>query len=173
MALDATNVRAGTTGAVYVAPEGSTLPTDASTALDAAFLDTGYISEDGVTESQDSSTSDIKAWQNAAVVRKIQDSHDLTYQFTMIETNDVSLETYYGPLNGTTVEIKGEELPHQAFVLSVIDGDHTLRAVIPDGQVTERGEVVYQNGDVTGRPVTVTCYPDVSGVKAYVYRAEA
>ena len=87
MALDATQVRVGVTGAVYVAPTGTTLPTDATTSLAVAFDDVGYISEDGVTETQDTDTNDIVAWQNGAVVRKIQTSHDLTYSFAMLETS--------------------------------------------------------------------------------------
>ena len=46
------NVAAGkprVNGAIFVAPVGSTLPTDASTVLDAAFINLGFISDDGVT----------------------------------------------------------------------------------------------------------------------------
>jgi len=181
MALDATKVRAGVTGAVYVAPDDTTLPTDATTALPAAHEDVGFIHEDGVTETQDTDSNDIRAWQNGAIVRKIQTSHDLMYSFTMIETSEVTLREYYGnwtagaagpPETDDTVKIDGKELPHRVWVLSVIDGDHNLRVVIPDGQITERGDITYANGDAVGREVTITCYPDAEEVKAYIYMAE-
>ena len=47
-------------GAVFTAITGSTLPTDATTALDAAFKSLGYCSEDGVTNSSGISTENIK-----------------------------------------------------------------------------------------------------------------
>jgi hypothetical protein len=178
---DATQVRVGVTGAVYVAPITTVTPTNATTALTVAHEDVGYIGEDGVTETQDADTNDIIAWQNGAKVRKVQTSHDLMYAFTMIETSEVTLREYYGnfevgaagpPVTDDTVVIDGAELPHRVWVLSVLDGDHVLRVVIPDGQITERGAITYANGDAVGREVTITCYPDDSGNKAYVYLAE-
>jgi hypothetical protein len=165
----ASNVLVGVTGGAYVAPEGTTLPTDTTTALNAAFDEVGYISEDGVSQSISEDITDLKAWQNGDVVRKIQTSHDLTYAFTMIETSDVTLDTYYGNYAAGAVEITGEQLPHKSWVLAVEDGDDDIRIVIPDGQITERGDIVYQNGDAVGYPVTITCFPDDSGNKAYLY----
>lgn len=178
MALDATKVRVGVTGAVYVGPSDTAPPEDATTVLDVALLDVGYISEDGVTETQDTDSEDIVAWQNGATVRKVQTSHDLMYSFTMIETSEVTLTEFYGnftaadagpPITDDTVKIDGAELPHRVWVLSVLDGDEVLRVAIPDGQITERGEITYANGEAVGREVTITCFPDSSGVKAYVY----
>lgn len=181
MALDATKVRVAVTGAVYVAPTGTALPTNAGTALSADYKDVGYVHEDGVTETQDTDSEDIMAWQNGAKVRKVQTSHDLTYQFTMIETNEISLKEFYGNFtpqvggaspSDAKVEIKGDELPRRVWVLSVLDGDHSWRIVIPDGQITERGDITYANDEAIGREVTVTCYP-VNGVKATIYMDDA
>lgn len=165
----AANVRVGVTGGVYTAPEGTAIPTDPVSELDAAFDETGYISDAGVTQSIGEDITDLKAWQNGDVVRKIQTSHDLTYAFTMIETSEVTLKAYYGNYAAGVVEINGVQLPHGPWVLSVIDGDAEIRVVIPDGQVTERGDISYVNGDAIGYPITITCFPDEDGNKAYMY----
>ena len=54
MANDATKVSVGkpaVDGAVFSAPIGTALPTSTSAALNAAFANLGYVSEDGVTNS--------------------------------------------------------------------------------------------------------------------------
>jgi len=170
MALDADNVRVAISGGVFTAPTGTALPTTADATLNVAFTDLGYVSEDGIVESQEADVTDIVAWQNGDVVRKVQTSHDLTYELTLIETKDAVLETYYGALSSGVVEVTGDQLGRQSWVIDVIDGDHDIRVVIPEGQVTERGEVTYANGEAISYQVTITAYPDVTGVKAYIYR---
>lgn len=165
----AANVMVGVTGAVHVAPEGTAIPTDTTTALNAAFDDVGYISDAGVTQSIGETITNLKAWQNGDVVRKIQTEHDVTYQFTMIETSDVTLNEYYGNYAAGAFQITGDQLPRRRWVLEVVDGDDDLRIVIPEGQITERGDIVYQNGDAVGYQVTISCFPDDDGVKAYGY----
>ncbi len=169
MALDATNVLVGVTGKVLFAPTGTALPVTSVATPHASFADVGYISDDGVAQAINDETTEIKAWQNSDVVRKVQTGHDVTYSFTMIESNAVSLEAYYGNYTAGVIEITGEQLPHQSMILDVIDGDDEIRVVIPDGQITERGDVVYANGDPIGYEVTVTAFPDEDGVKAYLY----
>jgi len=167
--VTASNVAVGVTGDVSVAPTGTTLPTNSQVALNAAFEAVGYISEDGVTQSISEDITDLKAWQNGDVVRKIQTAHDLTFAFTMIETSDTTLATYYGNYAAGAVEIDGTQLAHKSWVIDVVDGDDDIRVVIPDGQITERGDIVYQNGDAIGYPVTITAFPDGSSNKAYMY----
>ena len=48
-------------GALYWAPLGTPLPTDATTALDNAFINLGYVTEDGLTSSTAEEGDDIKA----------------------------------------------------------------------------------------------------------------
>lgn len=166
----AANVRVGVTGGVFGAPLGTALETDALSALDAAFDDLGYISDDGITQAIGTDQTEIKAWQNGDVVRKIQTSHDLTYQFAMLEESDATLIAYYGNSADGVVEVRGEQGVRQSWVIEVEDGDNVLRIVIPDGQVTEREDVVFLNEEAISYGVTITCYPDADGVKAYQYR---
>jgi len=176
MSTNAANALVGVTGAAYSAPAGTTLPTDNTTALAAAFVDLGYISDAGVIEKQATSTTQIKAWQNGDTVREVQTDHTLTYQFAMIETKVDSLKAFYGDdkvTTGTgsnwTAEISGEQGNRGEWVFEVIDGTHTIRIVVPDGQVTAKGDVVYKSDTVLTYDVTITCYPDASGNKAYIY----
>lgn len=173
MAPTAANVQVATTGGAYHAPDGTTIPTDADSNLEAAFLanEVGYISEDGITQTIDEDAQQIRAWQNGDTVRTVQTSHDLTYAFTMIETNDAVLAAYYGADNVAdgVVEVKAGQTDRGPWVFEVLDGDTHLRIVVPDGQVTERGDVEFVNGNAISYPVTITCYPDATGVKAYQY----
>lgn len=179
MANTAANVLVGfplTTGGVLAGPLGTTLPTDATTAPDPGFIAAGYISEDGVTQTIDSDTEDIVAW-GGDIVRVINTTHALSYQFSFLETNEAVLSEVYGEANVTgsgadlSVAINSTPLPHRSYLLEVLDGDRRVRIVIPDGQITERGEVVYVHTDAVKYEVTVTAYPDATGNKAYIYTA--
>jgi len=173
--LTAANVRIAITGGVYNAAVGTTLPTLATTALDAAFTarELGYLSDAGIVQSIATSTTNITAWQNADVVRKVQTEQDVTYKFDLLETSALTLETYYGNYTGTTAQgvsqITGALMPHFSWIFHVIDGDARIRLVLPDAQVTDRGDTSMVNGAALVYPLTLTAYPDTSGVKAYAY----
>ena len=65
MSADAQNVSTSKPkvgGAIARAPLGTALPTDATTALNTAFKQLGYISEDGITNGNSPETDVIKAW---------------------------------------------------------------------------------------------------------------
>ena len=71
MALNADNVRVGTTGRIYVAPKGTTAPTDLVSAWAAGWVDLGYMSEDGCEMAIATSVDDIKAWQSLSPIRRV------------------------------------------------------------------------------------------------------
>ena len=96
MALDSDNVRVAVTGAVYVAPTGTTAPTASGSSLDAAFIDLGYVSSDGITEGIDKSTTQIRSWQDGSLVREIVSEGTYSLDMTFIETKEAVLELYYG-----------------------------------------------------------------------------
>lgn len=178
------NVVAGkplATGGILSGPLGTPLPTDASTAPDAAIAGVGYISDDGVSESMNRETDKIKAW-GGDVVKIVQSEHSVTYQYTMIEAAraEVNREVYGEPNVTATVattthgnllaiKVTAEQLPHRVRVMEIKDGDARVRIVLPDSQITEVGDVTYQDAAIIAYPVTVEAFPDASGVKAYKY----
>ena len=173
MALTRANVRVAVTGGVYRGVSGTTVPTTVDGVLHVALKDQGYVGEDGITQSIDKDTTDITAWQGSDIVREVQTSHKLTYQLKLIEVNPETLKTVYGNHTTGTTLITGATLPASAWVFNVVDGENLIRLVIPDGQVHEIGDVVYAAGEEVGHEITITCYPDASGVKAYLYNGTA
>lgn len=170
MTLDATEVRVAITGEVYKAPLGSTAPTDATTALAAAFVGLGYVSEDGITESWDDSVDNIVAWQNATTVRSATTESTLTIACMLIQTNAAVLEAFHRGSQVTEpvaseyqIDVKPITADPSAWVLDVVDGAKLIRIYVGNGEITERGEVVYANGQPIGYPITITAYPDANG----------
>jgi hypothetical protein len=168
MALDSDNVRVGTTGAVYVAPFATTGPTDSDGTLDAAFIDLGYCSPDGVKETTDKTTSQIRAWQNGALVREVVSEGTFSVDTTFIETNVAVLELYYGVTNdaGKFLIDPRKTGGRQAFVIDVIDGTSIERTYIPAGEITSVGERTQASGDAVMYAVTITAYADATSIVA-------
>jgi hypothetical protein len=160
------------TGGVRVAVDGTALPITAAASLAAAWHDLGYVGENGVTQSIGTDTNKIRAW-GGDIVRTVQTSHELTYQFDLIELNDYTLEEFYGNAAGGVVEIDGTQPTGHPWIIDMLDGTNRIRIVIPDGQITDRGDVVYNGSDAAALPVTLSCYPDASGNKAYMYTGAA
>jgi hypothetical protein len=169
VALDSGNVRVGVTGVVYVAPLGTTLPTSATTTPAGGFTDVGYISDAGVTQSIAEDITDIQAWQLGTVVRRVQTSHSLTFQFEFLETNATTLAQYYGTYASGVASVTGVAGARQSWIIHVDDGTSDIRVVIPEAEISERGDTSYVNGEAVRYPVTLSAYPDDSGVKAYIY----
>lgn len=162
MALNSGNVRVAVTGAVRVAETTATPPTDAET-VPVGFADLGYVSDDGVTETRDRSTEQIRAWQNAAVLREVVTEASVSYQLTLVETNKDTVELYYGsavdPVDGSVVIDPAKTGGRKSYIIDVIDGDEVIRTYIPEGEITEVGEQSYASSEPVGYEVTITAYP--------------
>lgn len=171
MATTSANVAVGSSGEVHKAPAGTTIPTDSTTAMDAAFVGLGYNSSNGVGERIGRQTTTITAWQNGDEVLEVTTSHTVEYTTELLETSSKTLETYYGNFTaaGGKVEIKADLAPRGRFVIEVLDRGKVCRIVIPDGQVFANGDVNYQNAEAVSYPIRIKCFPDSSGVKAYKY----
>ena len=160
-------------GAVYRAPLGTTLPTDATTELNAAFLPLGYVSEDGLTNENSPESDGVKAWGGDTVLTMQTEKGD-TFAFTMIEALNVNvLKAIYGDSNvsgtlttGITVKANSLEQAACCWVFELILRDNALkRIVVPNGKVSEVGEIAYTDADAVGYETTVTAMPsdDIDG----------
>lgn len=180
MANTAANVTTGKPkigGAIWRAPLGSTLPTDAATALDNAFVCLGYVSEDGVTQTTEINTEEIRAW-GGDVVLAPQTSKVDRYQMTLIETLNIEvLKMVFGNTNvsgtiqtGIAITANAKELEESAYVIEMaMKGGVKRRIVIPDGKITEIGETAYKDNEAAGYQTTVTALPDTNENTHYEY----
>lgn len=154
---------------VYVAVDGivavgvfgtATAPTSAVSDLGVSWTDLGYVSEDGVTETTEQSTSVLRAWQKRKKVRTLVEEGSVRYQLKLIQTNKETVALYYGGTvasDGSIVIDPTKERPVIAIDLDVIDGDNVVRAYAPEAQVIEVGDQVYSSGEAIGYDVTIEC----------------
>ncbi|MFJ4168386.1 hypothetical protein ACIPY3_02635 [Paenarthrobacter sp. NPDC089714] len=183
--VKASNVLTGapdqlTTGPILSAPVGTPLPTDALDVLEEDFESSGYISADGMNLTPDRSTEVIRDW-SGAIIRSILNEFGAQIAWAHLETNEQSLKNYFGDDNVTVTaatatsgkqlaaRLKAEELPRKSWVFRIKDGDNRVLVVVPDGQVTETGEVAFTKSGAITWPCTMTTYPDASGTHVYVY----
>lgn len=166
------------TGGIYRAPLKTALPTDASSQLDDAFVELGFVSEDGVTNNNTPETEDTYAWGGTPVMKTVTEKPD-EWTFTLIESiNPNVLKTVYGDSNVTvddsekTISVKatsGEAASAVYVIDMMLKGGALKRVVIPNGALGEVGEIVYKDDEPIGYEITVAAMDDGSGTTHYEY----
>lgn len=159
-------------GAAYVAPLGTTLPTDAKTALATTYKALGYISEDGLRNEPTIDSDTIKAWGGDVVLNINKGKTDL-FKFKLIEMlNEDVLKTVYGAANVTVsastvmLTVKSNNAEQEALIWvfdMVLKGGILKRVIIPNGTITDIGEIAYTDSDAVGYELTVSAAVDASG----------
>lgn len=165
-------------GGVSSAPLGTAIPVDATTALDPEFTNYGFISEDGLTETNEKSSDKIKAW-GGRIVKNLQTDSSASFSFSFIESSNADvLKAICGENNVTvtpadethgaqiTAKFDLEQLPSRVWNFDVKDGKNKVRVSVPNGQITELGDVTYGDEDVIAYEVTVDALWDDT-LKAY------
>lgn len=167
-------------GYAYWAPSGTALPTDSSTPLAAAFKLLGYLSEDGLTNTTDTDTTEIKD-ANGTTVMKVITSYAESYQFALLEVlraEAAKMRYNTGAVTGTdkSMTIKHQMPSDEDFVLVfeiAMTGNVKDRLVIGNGTRAEFGDRQVHAGDVQVYDITVSANDMGNGVTAIEYIGSA
>ena len=163
-------------GYAYWAPAGTTLPTDSVTALPAEYKLLGYLSEDGLTNTTDTDTAEIKD-ANGATVMKIITSYAESYQFALLEVLRAEAAKLRYNSDAVTGNDKSMTIKHQMpsdedFVLVfeiAMSGDVKDRLVIGNATRAEFGDRQVHAGDPQVYDITVSANDMGNGVTAIEY----
>ena len=124
-------------GYIFVAPTGTELPTDYSTALPTAYKCLGFISEDGYVETVDSDSEDLVD-MNGDLMDSPQTSRVESAQLTLAEIKAMTLKLMYGDENVTdkagviTVKHNGNSNGTWVVVLDLLlKNNRKWRKVVP------------------------------------------
>lgn len=112
MTATADEILVGANGKVWVTDTDQTMPTDSDTAMgsvDSAWIDLGYVSDEGVNFSDTKEIESIMAWQSFYPIRRIVTGRDATLSFTLRQWNPDTLAfalgggAIYGPTQVITL----------------------------------------------------------------------
>jgi len=161
MTLNANEVQVAVDGVVLSGPTSAGAPTNTGPGAPAGFVNLGFVSDDGVTETNAQTMEKIKSWQRSAVVRTTVTEGETTFQLTLLQTNAAVLAEYYGAtvgVDGSIVVNPLLERPRRSYIIDVYDGTQVIRTYIPTGQVTAVGDQVFAAGVPIGYEITITAY---------------
>ena len=183
MAQDTNELVVASHGDVYVAPVGTTLPgdTDVDAALDAAFVNLGLITEDGVTFSASPDIQEFMAWQRQQPVRRERTGQALSFGFALEQWNTENVPFAFG--GGTVVETASgvfkyefpdddDALDERSIVLDWQDGTKKYRLVFERGNVTEAVETNLVRSALATLPITFSVLAPEDGTSPGFFLAE-
>lgn len=178
--MDASQVTVGSakaTGAIWVAPKGTTLPTSATAALSSAFALLGFTSDAGVQIAESSSNEVIRAWEGRTEVVNIRTEFTESISFTPIQCNGDVAKLIWGEGNVTVsagnivAKHHGKILDPVVIVIETAPREGIVRRYVGTAQLIERGEQTLDGTQVDGRQLTFNMLPDSSGYTMYEYTA--
>lgn len=162
MALASEQLVVAGVGHIYVAPEGTAMPTSLSDALNAAFVEIGYTTDDGAKFTDAKSVNAIRGWQSFYPIRHHVTERDAMLEFTLQQWNENTVPLAFG--GGSITEPTAGEYRYappppetvdvRAMVLDIADGDRNFRIGIPKGFVTSNTETSFLRTGPSLLPIT-------------------
>ena len=179
--MDASQVTVGSakaTGAIWVAPKDTSLPTDATTSLGGTWVLLGFTSDAGVTISETANTESIRAWEARTEVYNVRTEYTESVSFTPIQCNADVAKLMWGTSNVTTgtggaltVKHSGATIDPVCIVIETTPRTGIVKRYTGTFQLTERGDQVMDGTQVDGRQLTFNAVADTNGVTMFEYTA--
>lgn len=160
-------------GYIWVAPLGTTPPTDATSELASTFVGLGYLSEDGLTEPASLTAGDDIVAAGGDTVAQADPTFSKTWTGTCIEAlNEDLLKVAYGATNVSvktaTVESEGSitvreqagEIEHHVIVIDeMLKGGRKRRNVMTDATFLITGDISHVHTALVNFEFTINAYP--------------
>ena len=169
------------TGGVRVAPLGTTLPTDAVTALDAKFISLGRVSDEGVDKTESRPKSDRFDW-GGSLIATLQESFMLTLKFKLLQLVNADVQKAVHGADNVTVtaastthgsqiaaSINAKLLDQGVFVIDAYYMKMNGRLVLPIARPVEVGQLKWVHKDLASYELTVQAFPDAHNNLGYEY----
>ena len=179
--MDASQVTVGSakaTGAIWTAPEGTTLPADATTALSSTWVLLGFTSDAGVTIAENTSSESIRAWEDRTEVLTIHTEYSETVSFTPIQCNADVAKLTWGEDHVTVsqdgsiyAKHHGGTMTPVAIVVETSPAVGIVKRYCGTFRLTERGEATMDGTQVDARQLTFTSVADSNGVTVHEHTA--
>lgn len=163
----------------FTAPLGTALPTAIDGTLDTKFVNQGFLSEDGISFSDEKDTedkTDLNGEKVDSATTEISKGMTLTY----LEVKKSAQAEQYGEANVTdangVLDVKdtGEDLPHRCGVFKgVLKNGRKMMIVVPDCQLSELGDLQVGGGELFARECTYNLYKDatLNCYKRFIYES--
>jgi hypothetical protein len=169
------------TGGVLYAPLGTTLPTDATTALAPEFVTLGRVSADGVDRNIDRGQVDMYDW-GGNLIAVLQDKFGITLKFKLLQLMNADVQSAaYGSANvsvraptsssGTLIssQINAALLDTGVWVIDAYYMAMSMRFVVPYGRPVAVGPTTWVNKALATFDLTIRPFPDNTNNHAYEY----
>lgn len=153
-------------GYMFVAPAGTTIPTDNTTELDTKFVNMGYLGEDGISFS-DSSSNDKFVDMNGDTIGTTAGEVEKSFTVKFNEVKKDSWAVIYGKENVTdsqgvlkVVDNGPTEEEHVAVFELLLKNGRKWRRIVPRMKLGETGDWSVVYSELVAREATFTALKD-------------
>lgn len=168
-------------GRVHIAPVGTTLPSDHSTALNVAFVELGIITEDGATLRDEKTREPIGGWQSLYPYKYVTTDSSASIAFTLRQWDKATVPLAFG--GGAITSVTGppahflytppapSALYERACVVEWDVDTYKFRLIIPKVMPTEALETNLTRNDAANLPITLSVL-GTDGTSPYTIRSD-